>query len=224
MSYLAATLALPAFIFACHVPVIPAVRVLMLPVPDKGRILLCFLDAWLRNLLTFIPDMLAPVVVPIALVFTRWDAEHLPWLFRWWDNDASINGDRRTDDPNDGLGGWALKPVPLARDSADAISMAYYAPGHHPRSFYARYVWIGLRNRASALSQVLGTDADGPATQWAGENWTLDKVGTAYRYYEMLPLGPVAIRMHCGFKVPRIPGESKAPAVSIGFSLRRRRD
>ena len=32
----------------------------------------------------------------------------------------------------------------------------YYARGHHPRSFWARYVWVGLRNRASQLSKDLG--------------------------------------------------------------------
>jgi hypothetical protein len=46
-------------------------------------------------------------------------------------------------------------------------------------------------------------------------------VGDVFRFFELLPVGPVVIRMHCGFKVPRIPGEPKAPAVSIGFSVRR---
>lgn len=210
------------FVFVCHLPILPLIRLASFDVPNKVKIAKCFIEAWAKNVLTIIPDLLAPVVVPFALLFTKWEDEHLPRLFWWWDNDASINGDKRTDDPNDGLGGWTLKPVPLERDSAEAIAMCYWAPGHHPRSFYARWVWIGLRNRASALSQALGTDATGQTTVWSGSTWTIHQVEDKYRYYELLPVGSVAIRMHCGYKVPRIPTESMAPAVSIGFSLRKR--
>lgn len=221
--------ALAVFVFVAHMPIIPLLRLAFLPVPRRGRIALCFVEAWLKNCLTIIPDMLAPVVVPVALVFTRWDAEHLPWLFRWWDNDASINGDRRTDDPGDGLGGWALKPVPLDPGSADAISMAYYAPGHHPRSFYARWVWLGLRNRASRLSQMLGFAhaTDTPVGRWTGgdmaakRGWEVTSVGDKWRYFETYRVGPIFFRFHYGYKVPTIPGSSSAPVVAIGFSFQK---
>jgi hypothetical protein len=209
-------------VFVAHLPLLPMLRIARLKdVPDRKLLVACIWEAWAKNLLTIIPDLLAPVVVPVALLFTKWEDEHLPPLFRWWDNDASINGDKRTDDPNDGLGGWALKPVPLERDSAEAVAMCYWAKGRHPRSFYARWVWLGLRNRASALSQSLGTEITGPATFWNGPTWTITRVGEDWRFYELLPVGSVAIRMHCGYKVPRLPGESKAAPVSIGFSLRR---
>lgn len=218
---LIAVAAFVALVFVAHLPILPLIRLAMLPVPDKGRIAACYIGAWLRATATIPVDLLAPLVVPIALLFTRWESDHLPRLFSWWDNDASINGDVRTDDPTDGLGGWALKPVPLERDSAEAVAMCYWAKGHHPRSFYARWVWLGLRNRASALSQVMGTSADGELVVWSGPGWSITRVGNVWRYFELLPCGPVLIRLHYGYKVPRIRGEQRAPVIAIGFSLRR---
>lgn len=217
--------ALAAFallVFVCHIPLLPLLRIAtMREVPDRKLLAACIVEAWAKNLLTLIPDLLAPVVVPFALLATKWEAEHLPSWAWWWDNDASINGDVRTDDPSDGLGGWALKPVPLDPDSLQALNMCYWAPFSHPRSFWARYVWLGLRNRASGLSQALGSTASGPATKWEGPTWKVTRVEDDWRYYELLPVGPWAVRMHCGYKVPALPGESRAAAVSIGFSLRR---
>ena len=123
------------------------------------------IGAWFRSMLIMIPDMLSPIVVPIALIFTKWEDDKLPWLFRWWDNDASINGDVRTNDPNDGMSGWALKPVP-SDDTEEARGMCYWAPGSHPRSFKARYVWLGLRNRASMLSMMLGKNPTGDVIEY----------------------------------------------------------
>lgn len=203
------------FVFFCHIPLIPLIRLAVIDVPNKWAIARCFGQAWLRNLLAMPADLMAPVVVPFALLFTKTEADHLPRFFWWWDNDASINGDKRHD------GSWELLPISTDLTSQYEISLCYWAPGHHPRSFYARYIWLGLRNRASALSQALGTDVTGPAAQWSGETWTVHRVGDVFRYFELLPVGPVAIRMHCGFKVPRIPGEDMAPAVSIGLSLRK---
>lgn len=206
-----------AFVFVAHMPILPLIRLALLPVPNKGRIARCFLGAWVKSSLMIIPDLLAPVIVPIALLFTKWEAEKLPKLFVWWDNDASINGDQRE------VGRWDLLHIPLERDSAEAVSLCYWAPGHHPRSFYARWVWLGLRNRASRLAQLLGTDASGPAISWGGDGWTVHRVGDKFRYFEMLPAGPVLIRMHYGYKVPRIPVNDLAPVVAIGFSLRRKK-
>lgn len=217
--------ALAAFallVFVAHLPLLPLLRIATLKtVPDRRLLAACVIEAWFKNLLTIIPDLLAPIVVPIALLFTKTESEHLPRFFWWWDNDASINGDLRTDDPNDGLGGWALRPISTSTSNLAEIAMCYWAKGHHPRSFWARYVWLGLRNRASALSQSLGSDATGPSTVWNGATWTVTRVADDWRYYEMLPIGPVAIRMHCGYKVPHLPGETKAAAVSIGFSIKK---
>lgn len=209
-------------VFLAHLPLLPLLRIATLKtVPDRKLLVACVIEAWFKNLLTLIPDLLAPIVVPIALLFTKTESEHLPRLFWWWDNDASINGDLRTDDINDGLGGWALRPISTNTSNLAEVLSCYWAPGHHPRSFYARWVWLGLRNRASALSQALGSTATGPAHFWAGPTWTITRVGDDWRYYELLPIGPLTIRMHCGYKVPALPGEAKAPAVSIGFSLRK---
>jgi hypothetical protein len=98
---------------------------------------------------------MSPIVVPFILIFTKWDAEKLPFLDSIWGNDSSINGDVRDDGVGDG---WGLKPVSLDPNSEEAIASCYWAKGHHPRSFYARWVWLGLRNRASALSSSLGLE------------------------------------------------------------------
>lgn len=172
----------------------------------------------MKSLLTLIPDLTAPVAVPFALLFTKWSDEHLPRLFWMWDNDASINGDVRTDDLTNEFGGWDLKPVPLD-DIQESRDMCYWAKGHHPRSFYARWVWLGLRNRASALSQSLGTGVEGPATYESTRFGYVKSVNGKFRYFEVIPVGPVVIRLHYGYKVPHIPGESKAPPVAIGFSV-----
>lgn len=209
-----------AFIFVCHLPIVPMIRLAQIDVPNKGSIAADMLRGWVRCMAALPFDLVAPIVVPVALLFTRWGDDKLPALFKPWDNDASINGDVRTDDPADGLGGWALRPVPV-EDTPEARAMCYWAPGHHPRSFYARWIWLGLRNRASMMSQILGVHVDGQVESWEGDSWKVSRVGDCYRYFELLPFGPVKIRMHCGFKVPRIPGAMSAPPVSIGFSLRR---
>lgn len=213
-----------AIVFVAHMPILPLLRIYNSDVPFKGEATASLLGAWLRSILMIVPDLLAPVVVPIALLFTRWEDDHLPRFFWMWDNDASINGDRRTDDVNDGLFGWALKQVPLDKNSQEAIDMCYYAPGHHPRSFYARWVWLGLRNRASALAVALGKEVVEPSVLYNENEFQMIWFSTngVWRFYEMLPItDSLAIRMHCGYKFPLIPGSTRAPAVSIGFSLRR---
>lgn len=221
-----------AFVFVAHMPFIPLLRLAFLPVPNKGRMALCFIEAWLKNCLTILPDLLAPIVVPVALLFTPRDAERLPRIFEWWDNDASINGD-----------GWSVlrdgkwihvfgtelpgeRAVPYGDPSYTGD--AYYCLGHHPRSFYARWVWLGLRNRASRLSQILGFvhAPDAPVGRWSGgdianhDGWHVTRVEDKFRYYEELRLGPVYLRLHYGYKVPTIVGRPAAQLVAIGFSLR----
>jgi hypothetical protein len=198
-----------------HNPIVPIWFVSKLDVPNKGKVIRCFLDAWLRNLLTIIPDLLAPVVVPIALLFTKWEDEKLPKLFKWWDNDVTINGDRAHI--------WADgKPVIPLEDTPEARAFAYWVDGkHHPRSFYARWVWMGLRNRASMLSMMLG-DKDGYMNPrevlWQdGDNY-LVKVHDRYRFFAMVPFMGKFLRLHYGFKIGHIGGHGGP--VAIGFSLR----
>jgi hypothetical protein len=98
----------------------------------------------------------------------------------WWDNDVSINGDHQV-------------PATLA-DTPEARAACYYAPGHHPRSFHARWVWLGLRNRASALAAMLGRkltpaevqDADTWGDETIGktkEGWCVRRNGPLYQLY-----------------------------------------
>lgn len=216
-----------AFVFVCHMPTLPLLRLAVIDVPHKGRIARCFVVAWLKNCLTILPDLAAPLVVPVALLFTPRNAEHLPRLFVWWDSDASINGD-----------GWAVwrggawvhvfgdelpgeRPIPY--DHPDYTGDCYYCKGHHPRSFYARWVWLGLRNRASRLSQLLGFrhEPDAPVQEWVGKNWHITAVAGAYRYRDAIPLGPVQIKLHYGYKVPQYADRATANLVAIGFSLKR---
>lgn len=110
-------------------------------------------------------DATAPLVMLVALLFTPREANKLPKLFRKWDNDVSINGDgcgwQRTDgtwvDLRDGV--QHLGEPLVSYDDPAYGGTAYYAKGHHPRSYWARYIWLGWRNRASKLSLDMGITA-----------------------------------------------------------------
>lgn len=208
------------FMVIAHAPILPIIRVIQHDIPDKLKIIKCFIEAYFKTLIVLPFDLLSPIIVAIALLFTKWENDKLPKLFWMWDNDASINGDVRTDDPADGNQGWNLKTVPV-ENIPEAVDMCYWAKGHHPRSFYARWVWLGLRNRASALSEYMGTSISGDLEITKEANWSLHRISNTYRYYEIIPIGSFVIRVHCGYKIPKIPGELKAPVVSIGFSLKK---
>ena len=85
----------------------------------------------------------APLVMAWVVPRLAWDAEALPARYAKWDNDISINGDpwpwaQRAD------GSW-YRHAPL-EDTPEARAQCYWAEGHHPRSRWARYVWLGWRN------------------------------------------------------------------------------
>lgn len=194
-------------VLIAHNPFTPMIRVLTLDVPNKAAICKCFIEAWIKNLLTIIPDMTAPLVVPVALCFTKKEDNKLPWLFTWWDNDASINGDQLEAEPT------------------------YYAEGHDRRSFYARFVWLGLRNRASKLSQMLGythqpSDSieqwtSGDANGTAKTGWIVTKINDKYRYFETKRIGSIFLRFHYGYKIPTLQGRPSSPVVAIAFSFQK---
>lgn len=117
--------------------IIPHIVLHLYPIPNKIKTHLDILIVSVKSLIIILPALLAPMVVPIALLFTRWEDNKLPGLFYIWDNDVSINGDHRED--------WAL----------DNYKNAYYAKAP-PRSFWARYIWLGWRNRCSKLVELLG--------------------------------------------------------------------
>lgn len=168
-------------------------------------------QAWIKNLITMPFDLSAPFVVPIALIFTKWEAERLPKLFKLWDNEVNLNGDNG--------------PKTLDKKNQADIDSCYWAKGHHPRSFYARYQWIGLRNRATWAAWKLGyVPKPGDQRQtWEqgdvdnGKGWRLQVVGGKYRFrYHNEPL-----RIHYGYKVGGEKWEEPGNVVAIGFSLRK---
>lgn len=217
---------------------LPSLWVLVLPgVPAVHRraAALSFLHASVRGLAMLPADVLAPVVVPFALLGTKREAKGLPRWARWWDNDVSINGD-----------GWAvqrggawvrinserdLQPGDgrvYSYDDADYPGDAYYAPGHHPTSFYARWVWLGLRNRASALAIRLGHPADNgkPVDVWGDHatgrghaGWVLRHHNGAYQLHATRQAGPLCLRTNYGHKVDFTHwGRPVMPVVCIAIS------
>lgn len=193
---------------------VPVILTASLPVPLQTKIdaIRCFMfDSCPKGLAVLLPDLLAPIVVPIALLFTKREDDHLPKLFSWWDNDVSINGDREEY--------WA----------SDYTGTTYYAKAH-PRSFWARFVWLGFRNRASRLSQMLGyTHKEGDTREQFGdpktgrdhEGWALNRAGDVYQVYLVKKLGPLCVRINYGYKVWGILGDGRKTAnvVNISFSL-----
>ena len=211
---------------------VPALWVLCLPgVPLAHRraAALCFGRASVRGLLMLPADLLAPLVVPFALLGCRWESENLPRWARWWDNDVGLNGDNFpvwVADPGNPLG--RPLPVPL-EDTPEVRALCYWAKGHHPRSFYARWVWLGLRNRASALALQLGGKADfsQPVQQWGDPDtgrdhagWLLREHAGLYQFYATRQLGRMCLRTNYGYKVGFVSlYRAQLPVVCITASL-----
>lgn len=185
-----------------------------IPTKDKFKAMKCFMfSAFPRGLMVFIPDILAPIVVPIALLFTKREDDKLPKLFEWWDNDVSINGDQPQY--------WPL----------DYDGVTYYANAH-PRSFKARYVWLGLRNRASRAAQMAGYNYPNGvddkerrvfgdiATGRDHEGWVVNNLDDIYQLYIVKKISSkMCIRINYGFKIWEKPqGRTTAMVVNIGFS------
>ena len=164
--------------------------------------LACLFGAFVRFLLVLPVSLSAPLVVPLALLFTRRDANALPLLFRWWDNDISINGDQSEGDET------------------------YYALGHERRSVWARYVWLGLRNRGSWLAQRLGHrwsewEIDDRQT-WGDrqtsrkhEGWQINRAGSVWQVYAVKRIGRFCLRINCGYKV--WPEWDRKPVAAVVF-------
>lgn len=196
---------------------IPVAIVWSLPIPDWHKIGASesfLMVAFPKGLFRLLPDLLAPLVVPIALLFTRREDNHLPWLFTWWDNDVSINGDREEyHDPN-------------------YVGTTYYANAH-PRSFKARFVWLGLRNRASRLAQMLGhtypenVDREvwgDSRTNRDHEGWAVFRAGDVYQLYIVKKLTErLCLRINYGHKIWGLEGDGRSTAsvVNISFSILR---
>ena len=174
----------------------------------------------------------------VACALAKRDAEQLPSLFRKWDNDSSLNGDgwghfidgkwiRAVEGQHPGVP-WVSYSDPTY--SGDA----YYAKGHHPRSFWARYIWVGWRNRASKMSRDLGIMATKRNIKLlagtldinsAKEGYFLLQHGDEYHYKSAKRIGPFMMIRSLGFKLEirykMYAEEGLVAAVFIPFSAKR---
>lgn len=197
-----------------------------------------FADAERRANSVAIYKWTAPIVMAFVAPFLKRDASKLPDLFCKWDNEVSINGD-----------GWAVKrdgkwvrvvgdelpgETPISYGDPAYDGDAYYAPGHHPRSAWARYVWLGWRNRASAAAAAVGieiTPGMVARATWYGdintskshEGVVLHRIEQHFQLYACQKLGPLCIRTNYGFKLNNSIRWNRSPAmtVKIPFSILR---
>jgi len=215
------------------------------PVHLKADILDCLDAAAAADRQTWLYDLSAPIVMLLVLPFVRRGADKLPSLFRRWDNNVSLNGDGEAvfidgEFLTAGHGiSWEDYNAALARgayrytyDDPLYHGDAYYAKGHHPRSFWARYVWVGLRNRASQLSADMGLDVPARPQLISGSlqagrsrpGHFLLREGGVYHYKSFRKFGPFALIRSYGYKLEIVrnspTGAGRAAAVAIGRSLK----
>lgn len=172
----------------------------------------------------------APFAVARIVQSLPWDAESLreSRFPEWWgkyDNNISVNGD---------LAAWTIKPetgteyklpCPL-EDNEEARSYCYYAKGHHPRSKWARWIWMGIRNRASRLSNDFGI-IPGDIVYWGDadigrhkEGVCLFKMGDGYQFLEFKKFGPFVRRRTFGYKIQNtLKFKERASLVHITFDI-----
>jgi len=168
--------------------------------PEKASATACMEAALQADRKTRLCDLSAPLVMLLVLPFVSRSANQLLKPFRKWDNNISLNGDsggvllpdgrwlqwrEMTDEQ------WKevaeIGYLSVSYDDPKYRGDAYYAPGHNPRSFWARYVWVGLRNRASQLALDNGRDVKAPIEVLSG---SID-IGTRKEGHFLLKSGDV---------------------------------
>lgn len=170
------------------------------------------------------PFMLARIVRKLP-----WEAEKMPTRWAHYDNEISLNGDHNPWQYDPAVKDFVRAPAPL-NDTPEIRAQCYYAKGHHPRSRWARYIWLGWRNRASLYAFELGPPAARDIEAWGdpGANngysgITVWRMGMHWQIYVIKKWGPLCIRRNVGVKVSNVSkhGAERAMVVNIPFSLQR---
>ena len=150
----------------------------------------------------------APLVMAWVVPRLAWEAENLPERYAKWDNDISLHGDPRPWAQRED-GSW-YRPAPL-EDTPEAREKCYWAKGRHPRSKWARYVWLGWRNKASKLAHDLGEPASAPIAFWGDEKVGRDhpgvcvyRMGDAWQIMAVERWGPFVVRRNVGWKINNV--------------------
>lgn len=211
--------------------------------PDRLAAVTCLHEARRVERRTWLYDAAAPLVTAVALLLTPRSANHLPRWARKWDNNVSLNGDGEVVLRD---GQWVnLRDIGWMPQHGERVYTyddpaytgdAYYAKGHHPRSWWARWVWVGWRNRASQLSVDLGRDVAARPLCISGNpdihrngpyGHFLLKSGNCYHYKSINRWHGLALIRSYGYKLEIVrnsqDGTGLAAAVAIGRSLKRRR-
>lgn len=206
-------------------------------VPQEHKALAAksFKQANNNNRYVWLYDLSAPIVMLLVLPFVKREAEHLPSLFSKWDNEVSINGDG-TVVLRDGVwvrvyGNSKEGERVYSYGDNDYLGDSYYCKGHHPRSFYARYTWLGWRNRASRASEDAGveltnndrldTEVWGTQPSKSVEGTVLIRAGQHYQLVSTKKIGIFCRRTNYGFKLNNslAYNRTKAMVVCITVSL-----
>ena len=102
------------------------------------------IDKLWKTPLVLLGELLGLVMVPVALLWCDETSEHLPhWAWPWCNEWDSINGYSNSYH-------WER------RWGTDEV-----------RTFWPRFLWLAIRNRASNLSQWLGKADPKPEDTWA---------------------------------------------------------
>lgn len=211
--------------------------------PDRLAAVTCLHEARRVERRTWLYDATAPLVTAVALLLTPRSANHLPRWARKWDNNVSLNGDGEVVLRD---GQWVnLRDIGWMPEHGERVYTyddpaytgdAYYAKGHHPRSWWARWVWVGWRNRASQLSKDLGEPVTERPVCISGNpdihrngpyGHFLLKSGNCYHYKSINRWHGLALIRSYGYKLEIVrhsqDGTGLAAAVAIGRSLKRRK-
>ena len=101
------------------------------------------IDKLWKTPVMFLCELAGFIVVPIALLKTKKEDDHLPhWAYPWcneWD----------------GINGLSLRGHWEEKWGKEGV-----------RKFWPRFLWLAVRNRASNMSQILGKEYPHPDETW----------------------------------------------------------